>query len=200
MLLRAIAILLVVGTHANLFTVYGGAHILLAVAGYNFARFQLGDVPRATRLRSGLRCAGPGRDPEAVWIGMVGLRASARTSPQPRCSSTVSLGSDAWTTQWQFWFLEAGVWTLAAALGVIAVPAMDRAERRSPFVFALVVLVVGSPALRAGGRRGRSHRALHARIVFWCFALGWAAAPRRRCARTPAGLGSGDRDGPRVLR
>ena len=32
----------------NLFTVYGGAHILLAVAGYNFARFQLGRRPPCT--------------------------------------------------------------------------------------------------------------------------------------------------------
>ncbi|MCY7403352.1 MAG: non-ribosomal peptide synthetase, partial [Cryobacterium sp.] len=39
--LRAIAIVLIVGTHADLFVLQGGAHLLLAVAGYNLARFQL---------------------------------------------------------------------------------------------------------------------------------------------------------------
>ncbi|MEO7836049.1 MAG: non-ribosomal peptide synthetase, partial [Acidimicrobiales bacterium] len=38
---RAVAIALVVGTHAKLWNVTGGAHTLLAVAGFNVARFQL---------------------------------------------------------------------------------------------------------------------------------------------------------------
>ncbi len=48
--LRAAAIALVVGTHAGVFAILGGAHLLLAVAGYNFARFQVGATgsgPRA---------------------------------------------------------------------------------------------------------------------------------------------------------
>ena len=38
----AVAILLVVVSHADLAQLQGGAHVLLAVAGYNLARFQLG--------------------------------------------------------------------------------------------------------------------------------------------------------------
>ncbi len=35
--LRAVAILLIVGSHAGLFELWGGAHLLLGIAGYNFA-------------------------------------------------------------------------------------------------------------------------------------------------------------------
>ena len=63
--LRAIAIVLMVATHADLFVVTGGAHLLLAVAGYNLARFQLADVPgrraSAGLLRSAAQVVDPGR-------------------------------------------------------------------------------------------------------------------------------------------
>ena len=49
--LRAVAIVLVVGSHAELFTLWGGAHILLGIAGYNFGRFCLTPLPRADRVR-----------------------------------------------------------------------------------------------------------------------------------------------------
>ena len=36
--LRALAIVLITGSHIHLFSVLGGAHVLLGIAGYNFAR------------------------------------------------------------------------------------------------------------------------------------------------------------------
>ncbi|PRC62544.1 hypothetical protein C6A85_02505, partial [Mycobacterium sp. ITM-2017-0098] len=47
--LRAAAIVLIVGSHADLFELWGGAHILLGVAGYNFGRFCLTPLPRNVR-------------------------------------------------------------------------------------------------------------------------------------------------------
>lgn len=49
--LRAAAIVLVVGSHAGLFTLWGGAHVLLGIAGYNFGRFCLTPLPRTERVR-----------------------------------------------------------------------------------------------------------------------------------------------------
>ena len=49
--LRAVAILLIVGSHAGVFELWGGAHILLAVAGFNFGRFCLTPVSRTRRAR-----------------------------------------------------------------------------------------------------------------------------------------------------
>jgi non-ribosomal peptide synthetase component E (peptide arylation enzyme)/acyl carrier protein len=183
-LLRSLAILLVVGTHANLFTVYGGAHILLAVAGYNFARFQLGDVPRVARLRSGLAALTQVALPSALWIGLVGLFVGTY-EPATVVFLNGLLGSDDWTIQWQFWFLEAWIWTMAAALAVIAIPRIDAAERKAPFLLAAGVLAAGL-VLRyglVGVEAGPTERYTPA-IVFWCFALGWAAAKATRpCQR-----------------
>jgi hypothetical protein len=39
--LRAAAIVLIVGSHATLYEMWGGAHLLLGIAGYNFGRFCL---------------------------------------------------------------------------------------------------------------------------------------------------------------
>ena len=134
--LRAVAIMLVLGTHANLFVVPGGAHLLLAVCGYNFVRFQLAaESPRA-RARSGLRSLAHLVVPSVIWIGAVAV--VLRTYDL----STVlmlngALGSDSWTVQWQFWFLEAIVWTQVGALALLSVPIVHRAWRRSPYVFAL---------------------------------------------------------------
>ena len=44
--LRAVAIVLIVGSHAGLYELWGGAHVLLGIAGYNFGRFCLTPVPR----------------------------------------------------------------------------------------------------------------------------------------------------------
>ena len=76
-ILRAVAIVLIVGTHANLMTIVGGAHVLLAVAGYNAARFLPRHARAARRLaRSAWRIALP----SCLWIGAprrphLGLRA-----------------------------------------------------------------------------------------------------------------------------
>ncbi len=67
-LLRALAIVLIVGSHADLFMVMGGAHVLLAVAGANLARFPLSG-PRAGQGRRLLRSAGRVWAPTALWVG-----------------------------------------------------------------------------------------------------------------------------------
>ena len=61
--LRALSIVMVVGTHIKLFTVSGGAHLLLGIAGYNYARFRGGP---ADRFRSIARIAVP----SMVWLAI----------------------------------------------------------------------------------------------------------------------------------
>jgi acyl-CoA synthetase (AMP-forming)/AMP-acid ligase II len=175
-LLRAVAILLVVGTHSDLFTVYGGAHILLGVAGYNFARFQLGEHPRSTRTRRGLGALAQVAVPSMVWIAGVGVL-TGMYAPATAVFLNGALGSDTWTVQWQFWFLEALVWSVLASVALLAVPQLHRLERRAPWEFALGVLGVGLAVRLAlvGVHAGPMER-YTVLAVFWFFALGWAAA------------------------
>ncbi|MGZ5400966.1 MAG: AMP-binding protein, partial [Nocardioides sp.] len=127
--LRAVAISAIVGTHANLWTVFGGAHLLLAVAGWNFARFQLTADTRRGRVRHGLASLAQVALPATLWIGLVGI-VSGYYSPTPALFLNGMLGAEEWSPDWQFWFLEALVWVSLVSVALLAVPALDRLERR----------------------------------------------------------------------
>ncbi len=173
--LRALAIVGIVGTHANLLTVVGGAHLLLAVAGHNFARFQLSGATRERRLRHGLASLAQLVLPATVWIGGVALL-TGFYSPATALFLNGLLGSDGWTVQWQYWFLEALVWLTALALALVAVPGLDRLERHSPWGVALG-LVGCALAVRfawVGLQAGTTERYTIGVVALW-FALGWAA-------------------------
>ena len=172
--------MLVLGTHANLFVIPGGAHLLLAVCGYNFVRFQLaGESPRA-RARSGLRSLAHLVIPSIIWIGAVAVVLDVTFSTVLLLNG--AFGSDSWTVQWQFWFLEAIVWTQVVALGLLSVPIMhDRGgaiRSASPWPSPWPRWALGSAWV--GIEAGPTERYTPS-IVLWCFALGWLIA----AARTP---------------
>ncbi|MEH0843746.1 AMP-binding protein [Micromonospora sp. CPCC 205711] len=173
--LRAVAIVLIVGSHIPLFTLTGGAHLLLAVAGFNFARFQLTDTGRAGRLRQ-IR-AGLGRIvlPTMAWIAaMLVLTDQYRLSTLLLLNSLV--GPADGRTEWHFWFIEALVTILLAMAALLAVPRIDRLERRFPF--GLPVALAGLGLVSRYDLLGLDARYdLPTGVVaFWLFALGWASA------------------------
>lgn len=176
--LRAIAIVLVVGTHANLLGVQGGAHLLLGVLGYNLARFQLAAVRPALRVRSLLRAAAMIAVPAVLWIGGVALATGAYDLPTVLLLNSAVSDSGAWSTQWRFWFIEAAVGGILALALLAAAPALHRAERRRPFVAALVVtaaLIAVRLVAHGGVTAGPVERYQLVGIA-WLLALGWLAA------------------------
>ncbi|MFF3319837.1 AMP-binding protein [Streptomyces sp. NPDC003035] len=168
--LRAVAIVLIVGSHIELFTVKGGAHVLLGVAGYNFARFHLTPADRVDRLR------GIGRSllrivlPCSAWLALMML-VTGDYGVRTVFLLTSLLGPND-----GFWFVESLVYILLLVTALLALPRADRAERRFPFAFPLALACVALAGrydlfgLDAGG-----HVPLAA-TVCWLFALGWAAA------------------------
>ena len=173
--LRALAIVMVVGSHSNLFTLLGGAHVLFGVAGYNFARFQLVDLPRQERVRRLLRSTLRIVVPSVLWLGFAAVT-SWKYGPLNVLLLNGVLGSRTWTESWHYWFVEALVWTLVGLTALLAVPAVDRLERRYafwlPFGLALAALVTRYDVVRLFGG-DYIHRA---HVLLWLFALGWAAA------------------------
>lgn len=170
--LRAAAIVAIVGSHADLFMILGGAHVLLGVAGFNFARFHLG-VERRERARhlaaSMLRIA----IPTVLWVAFTSLFSDDYGLANLFLLNAV-LSPDWWGPTWDFWFVEALLYTLLALLALLSIPWLDRAERRFPFGFvtALVTLALTMRYDIFGiGGMGR----FDAQVVFWLFALGWAA-------------------------
>ena len=161
--LRAVAITLVVVTHVDLFQLQGGAHVLLAVAGYNLARFQLAVPDRRERVLGLLRSARAVALPAVLFVGALAAVGHDYRWPTAFLVNGV-LGGDRWDEQWQFWFLEALVWSYLGLGLLLAVPLVARAQRAAPFGSAVVLLGVAL-GVRYGwtGVEAGDHRALHAR-------------------------------------
>lgn len=171
-LLRALAIVLIVGTHAGLFAVLGGAHLLVAVAGFNFARFQLGPAPRLARLRAQLASIARIALPTVAWIAFAALLIADEYGLANVLLANAVVGPATWSLQWHFWFVEVLLYILVAMALLLALPAADRAERRWPWAFAAALLGVGLL-----GRYGVVDLGIpNTRPVLWLFALGWLAA------------------------
>jgi acyl-CoA synthetase (AMP-forming)/AMP-acid ligase II len=171
-LLRSLAIILIVGTHANLWTVPGGAHALLAVCGYNAARFLPAGRRAATRLAG---AAGAIAIPSMIWIGT--MSALGIYAPTSAFFLNGLLGADHWTIEWQFWFLEAAIWTMLGLAALFSIRWVRRIDEMRPFGTA-VAFLAGAAVLRyalVGVDAGPTER-YSLPIVLWCFALGWAAA------------------------
>ncbi len=175
--LRALAILFVVASHVDLVRLEGGAHLLLALAGFNFARFQLSAAGDArSRLRHGLSGLAQLVVPSVLWVGGVALVLGSYDLTTALFVRELVNGTE-WDDQWQLWFLESLVWITAAALALTCLPVLHRLERRSPFRFALAVLAVTALARFAevGLRAGPTQRYTTLVVAFF-FVLGWAAA------------------------
>jgi hypothetical protein len=182
-LLRALAILAVVVTHCDLVLVPGGAHVLLAVAGYNLSRFALAGSTGRARVGRVLGSLAAIVVPAAVWIAGV-----AAVTGQYRWSTALLLnqvvGPEQWTDDWQFWFIEALALAFLLVAGLMAVPAVARLHDRAPFGFAGGRGDGHARApVPAGRRRGRATERYAAPVVLWCIALGWWATTATSASR-----------------
>ncbi|NUT36328.1 MAG: AMP-binding protein [Hamadaea sp.] len=173
--LRAIAIVLIVGTHIPVFKIPGGAHLLLGVAGYNFARFQLTGADRRTRGRHMGRAVAEIAVPTIAWTALMMLLTSDY-GPWNLALLHGVLGPRDSTSGWHLWFLEALVWLLVGALALLAVPAVDRLERRAPFAVPIGLAALGLLTRYDLLGIADTVRLPGAVRLLWLFALGWAAA------------------------
>ncbi len=176
-LLRALAVVAIVGSHADLFAVVGGAHFLLVLVGFNLGRFALASARRDERVRALLRSVARVVVPSVLWIGGVSLVTGAYPLPTVLLVNSL-VGPARWSEPaWYFWFVEALVWCLLALAALLAVPALHRLDLRHPFWFPVGLAVAGLATryelvlLRDGGTV--IHRP---EVVWWLVALGWAAA------------------------
>lgn len=173
--LRAIAIVLIVGTHIGVFHVIGGAHLLFAASGWAFARFVLPaerpgppPAPRnlpARILRSLARIAVP----TALWIA---YRALVQDDVDLANALLVNYVVDPAVSG--YWYVESLAQTLLLLAVLFAVPRVRRLERAHPFGLALLVLtlaLVGRLFPDTGNEFSAQLMSVH--LVLWLFALGW---------------------------
>jgi hypothetical protein len=179
-LLRALAIVMIVGSHANLFTLVGGAHVLLGVAGFNFGRFHLTDAPRRDRVRHLLTSVGRVVAPSVLWLGAVAV-----TTHQVGWTNVLLLnavlGPSGWAEpQWWYWFIEALVGILLAMTVAMAVPWVDRLERQWSFWLPVALAGLGLLTRYDVFELAPGDEIHRASVVFWLFALGWGTVKATR--------------------
>ncbi len=173
--LRAVAIVLIVGSHDGLFALWSGANVLLGIAGYNFGRFCLTPVSRADRVRHLRNTIAWIAGPSVVWVA-IALLITDDYAPTNLLLANKFLGPHDSMTAGRLWFVEVLVWILVALAVLCWLPVMDRLERQWPFTVALAFLAAGL-ALRydiLGMHLGSD--AGFTVLAFWFFAIGWAAA------------------------
>ncbi|MDL5204675.1 AMP-binding protein [Streptomyces sp. ALI-76-A] len=176
--LRAIGIVLIVGSHIPVFAVQGGAHVLLGVAGFNFARFHLTAHERRERLRRLRRSIARIALPSMVWITFALLLTREYDLANIVLANSL-LARDNSDPEWRYWFVEALVYFLTGLAVLLAVPLLDRVERRGPFAFALALVALGLVGRYDPWGLAAVRHHLSPTVVFFLFALGWAAARAR---------------------
>lgn len=140
--LRAIAICLVVATHMHLAFVPGGAHLLLAVVGYNLARFMSPIEPTRQRVLAGARTAARVAIPTMLWVGG-GLLLGATYGLGTLLLVNNYIGPASHSgDHWHFWFIEVVVHVTVLTIALMAIPAVRRADRRFAYTTASIVFVV----------------------------------------------------------
>jgi len=167
-LLRALAIVLIVASHVGLFRILGGSHVLLAVAGWAFARFALAPPrPSRTILRTAARIAVPA----ALWVAW---RATVADDVDWYNALLVNYVVD--PEAWGYWFVETLPQILVLMALLFSVPAVRALDRRRPFALPVALFAVGllGQFVDDGGN-AFSLRQMSVHTVIWLFALGWAA-------------------------
>lgn len=179
LLLRAVAIVLVVANHAEAFQIVGGAHLLLGVAGFNVARFQLAALAAGGRRRLGGVLRGCGR----VALPTVAAVAVTGTLTGWYSWEHLFLVQDLVDPAGPFhhyWFIEVLLQLTLLASLLLTLPWVARLDRRRPLAVPLCLLAVALLPrydlllVTAGEARLYTPWA-----VAWIFVWGWAAARAR---------------------
>ena len=133
--MRAIGICAIVSTHMKLLYYPGGAHLMLALVGYNFSRFQLPIVAATERLRAGLRSVLRAAVPTMIWVAG-GMVLVGGYSGATLALVNNYLGPPTHQNgRWHYWFIETFVQLTIAATVLVAIPVVRRFERRCTVPF-----------------------------------------------------------------
>jgi hypothetical protein len=182
--LRALAICAIVATHMRLIRLPGGAHLLLAVAGYNLARFQLNLDDTMARIRSGLLTAARVAVPTSLWVAANLIIGGTSTVAAAMLVSNWTAPGALRDTRWRYWFVEAFVALVVVVTLLLAISAVRRLERRWPFGFPtallLPCLIFRFPWWDASSDPSYVYRTY---AVAFFFMLGWMAMQASRTSQ-----------------
>ncbi|MGB0114659.1 MAG: AMP-binding protein [Ilumatobacteraceae bacterium] len=173
-LLRVIGICAVVATHMHLRFVPGGAHLMLAVVGYNLSRFMLPIADTRARILAGLRTVARVAVPTVVWVaGGLLLGASYGAGTLLLVNNYVGPRSHR-QDHWHFWFIEVFIQATLALTILLAIRPVRNLERRLPYLFPLGLLGLALLARMEWAQMGDWYNLRYrTHGVAWFLVLGW---------------------------
>jgi hypothetical protein len=174
--LRAAAVVLVVASHMTALVPAGGAHLLLALAGFSFSRFSLAAVGAAGRLARAAASIARIAVPTSLWIGTQMLLVGGYSVGTLVLVNNYT-GDAAFTDRrWEYWFMEVLVQLLVVGALLFAVPGVRRLHTRYPFGVAMTLLGVAlAPRFGLVPVGDQASTVFQTHVVAWVFLLGWAA-------------------------
>lgn len=173
--LRTLGILMVVSRHVQLTTLGGGAHVLMALSGFNFSRFPLTASLRDGRYRRLFSAALRIAVPTALWLAAVVMITGGYSWANVGFANAV-LGPDSWGDTWRYWYLEALVQILLVMALLFCIPAVRRSVARLPFALPLALTALTLTVRFGILEYGHEYRQVNlATGVAWLFMIGWAA-------------------------
>jgi hypothetical protein len=185
--LRAVGILLVVASHAAVIDIRGGAVLLMALLGHNFARFQAG--------RAGAEVARSAAwllTPALVWVAGVVLLTQTYSAAALGWAWLAAPVTD--TPDWRYWFVGAMVWILPVVALLHSVPVVRRALRARPFAAPFVATCAALLLAQVMVPAARPSSLFSPWAVLWVFLLGWTVTAaddtRRRMAVSALVIGA----------
>ncbi|MCA0296090.1 MAG: AMP-binding protein [Propionibacteriaceae bacterium] len=173
--IRAVAVVLILGSHADLFTFRGGAHTLLAVAGFNAARFGLSAPTVGGRWRAGARTL-VGVAVPTIVVALIGMANGGRYGWGNVLLVNWLTGPVSQASHNEFWFVDTLLACTATITAVLSIPAASRAWRRHPWRVAMILTTLALVPRFVILNEGEGLLRGMMPTTIWLFTLGAAAA------------------------
>ena len=178
--LRALAIIAVVITHASDIVVGGGASVLLLLVGYNLARFQRARIERGAVWQ--MVGSMLGRIILPYYVILLTYIAVKREVDIPALLLVGNFSGHFGSLIEPYWFIEALLQVTVIAAALFSLPPVRRLAINQPWRFGLALLG-GSLAVKVAAAGFMPHPGLAERTpdaVFFIVALGWCVYIARR--------------------
>ncbi|MHA7125076.1 AMP-binding protein [Janibacter indicus] len=178
LVLRAVAALAICASHVGIVAAPGGAHALLALAGWSMSRFTLDDPRPGVRRRRGVRALATLALP-SMLIALFGLLTGNGYGWENVLLVNWLIGEVEWGARINLWFIEALLACSVLVLALLAVPRLARLHVARPWAWSMALAAIALVPRwvlvpeSTGATRGLPGS------VLWIFALGMALGAAR---------------------
>jgi hypothetical protein len=187
--------------------------LLMAVAGFNFARFQVPSVVKTDRINAILKAIVRIAIPTMLVMAILVVFRHRYYGAWNILLMNDIAGPITFGERWLYWFIEALIQILLVLAIVFSIPAFRRLQRLHPYAVSIGVLaatlavrygteLISHPALSTGARALQQYHV--PQMVAWLFAIGWVAhystTPRRKLVLTAIVLATTPGFAPEIIR